>query len=43
MRTGKRQRAFGKGVRLLQVTDQHLRLPQGETTTRLRDDHFRFH
>ena len=34
--TGKRQRTLGEGVRLLQAASQHLRLPQGETTERLK-------
>ena len=34
--TGKRQRALGEGLCLLQTARQHLRLPQGETTERLR-------
>jgi hypothetical protein len=37
LRTGERQRAFSEGVRLLQATGQHLRLPQRETTERLID------
>ncbi len=39
--TGERQRTLGEGVRLLQAAGQHLRLPQGETTERLKVDHFR--
>ena len=39
--TGERQRTLGEGVRLLQAASQQLRLPQGETTERLNDDHFR--
>ena len=39
--TGKRQRPLGKGVRLLQAASQHLRLPQGETTERLKVYSFR--
>ena len=39
--TGERQRALGEGVRLLQAASQQLRLPQGETTERLKVDHFR--
>ena len=35
VRTGKRQRPLGEGVRLLQTASQQLRLPQGETTERL--------
>ena len=38
--TGKRQRALGEGVRLLQAAGQQLRLPQGETTERLIDRPF---
>ena len=34
--TGERQRPLGEGVRLLQVASQQLRLPQGETTERLK-------
>ena len=36
VRTGVRQRALGEGVRLLHAASQHLRLPQGETTERLK-------
>ena len=37
--TGERQRPLGEGVCLLQAAGQQLRLPQGETTERLIDDH----
>ena len=36
--TGERQRPLGEGVRLLQAAGQQLRLPQGETTERLKAD-----
>ena len=36
-----RQRTFGKGVRLFQTANQHLRLPQGETTAHRFAYHFR--
>jgi hypothetical protein len=39
--TGERQRTLSEDVRLLQMTGQHLRLPEGETTQCLRDDHCR--
>ena len=39
--TGMRQRALGEGVRLLQAASQQLRLPQGETTERLKVYSFR--
>ncbi len=39
--TGERQRPLGEGVRLLQAASQQLRLPQGETTERLKAYHFR--
>ena len=32
VRTGKRQRALGEGVRLLQTPGQHLRLAEGQST-----------
>ena len=35
VRTGKRQRPLGEGVRLLQAAGQEMRLPQGETTEHL--------
>ena len=41
VRTGERQRPLGEGVRLLQAAGQQLRLPQGETTERLKVYHFR--
>ena len=34
--TGKRQGALGEGVCLLQAAGQQMRLPQGETTERLK-------
>ena len=36
MLTGERQRLLGEGLRLLQAASQQLRLPQGETTERLK-------
>ena len=36
VRTGERQCALGEGLRLLQAASQHLCLPQGETTERLK-------
>ena len=41
VRTGKRQRLLGAGLRLLQAIGQQLRLPQRETTERLISYHFR--
>ena len=41
VRTGKRQRSLGEGVRLLQAASQQLRLRQGETTERLKAYHVR--
>jgi hypothetical protein len=40
VRTGERQRALGKGLRLLQVTSQQMCLTQGKTTGRLKAYHF---
>jgi hypothetical protein len=40
---GKRQCTLGKRVRFLQATSQHLRLPQRETTERLKAGHIRSH
>jgi hypothetical protein len=37
---GMRQRSLGKGVRLLQAVSQQLRLPQGQTTERLKFNYF---
>ena len=39
--TGERQRTLGEGVRLLQAAGQQMRLPQGQTTERLKADRFR--
>src|SRR5262245_57335103 len=41
MCTGERQRLLSVGVRLLQTTSEHLCLPQGETTARLKACHLR--
>ena len=42
-RTGERQRLLGEGLRLLKTTSQPLRLPQRETTVRLRPYHTHAH
>ena len=39
--TGERQCALGEGVCRLHTVGQQMRLPQGETTERLIDYHFR--
>jgi len=39
--TGERQRVLGKGVRLLEAASPQMRLPQGETTERLKYYYFR--
>ena len=41
VRTCKRQGLLSEGVRLLQAASQQLRLPQGETTERLKASHVR--
>jgi hypothetical protein len=38
--TGERQGTLGEGVRLLQTVRQQICLGQGETTERLKADHF---
>ena len=41
MLTGERQRTLGKSVCLFQTASQQMRLPQGETTERLKGYRFR--
>jgi hypothetical protein len=43
VRTGKRERTLGEGMRLFQTAGQQMRLPQGKTTECLINYHFRCH